>query len=205
MPLEIQPKFLKVLEEQRFQRVGGDERVEVDVRVLCATNHDLVEMVKRGRFREDLYYRINVIHFEVPPLRARGEDIPELAEVFLARANRAEKREVSLSEEALEILKGHAWPGNVRELRHAIERAVLVCDGELILPKDLPPALARKAASPASAGAERLIDALERMERSMIVSALEKSGWVKARAARSLGLNERVLTYKMNSLGIERA
>jgi PAS domain S-box-containing protein len=208
MPLEVQPKFLKVLEERAFQRVGGDERVTVDVRVICATNHDLVEMVAKGTFREDLYYRINIIHLEVPPLRARGEDIPELAEVCLARANRAEKREVALSEEALRILKGHAWPGNVRELRHALERAVLVCDGDVILPKDLPPALARRAAldlSSAPAGAERLIDALERMERTMIVSALEKSGWVKARAARSLGLNERVLTYKMNSLGIERA
>ena len=206
MPLEIQPKFLKVLEERSFQRVGGDERVVVDVRVICATNRDLVGMVKKGTFREDLYYRINIVHLEVPPLRERGEDIPGLAEHFLARANRAEKREVALSEEALEILKAHAWPGNVRELRHALERAVLVCDGDVILPKDLPPALARRAAGSSSpAGAERLIDALERMERSMIVSALEKSGWVKSRAARSLGLNERVLTYKMNNLGIERA
>jgi PAS domain S-box-containing protein len=206
MPLEIQPKFLKVLEERTFQRVGGDERIEVDVRVICATNHDLVEMVKKGSFREDLYYRINIVHIEVPPLRDRGTDIPELAEHFLARANRAEKREVSLSEEALEILMGHPWPGNVRELRHAIDRAVLVCDANVILPKDLPPALARGASrAPAPAGAERLIDALERMERTMIVSALEKSGWVKARAARNLGLNERVLTYKMNNLGIEKA
>jgi PAS domain S-box-containing protein len=206
MPLAIQPKFLKVLEEQRFQRVGGDETVKVDVRVICATHRKLDEMVREGAFREDLYYRINIVSIEVPPLRERGEDLPELAEYFLARANRAEKREVSLSEDALEILKGHAWPGNVRELRHAIERAVLVCDGDVIQAKDLPPALAKRGSGTGfDPGKERLIDALERMERTMIVSALEKSGWVKARAARTLGLNERVLTYKMNNLGIEKA
>jgi len=206
MPLQIQPKFLKVLEERSFHRVGGDEKVDVDVRVICATNHDIVEMVGRGEFREDLYYRINTVHIEVPPLRARGGDLPELAEHFLARANRSEKREVTLSAEALDVLKNHPWPGNVRELRHAIERAVLVCDQDTILPKDLPPALLKRVGAGTSApGSERLIDALERMERSMILSALEKSGWVKSRAARSLGLNERVLTYKMNNLGIEKA
>jgi DNA-binding NtrC family response regulator len=111
-----------------------------------------------------------------------------------------------LTRESLEALMRHAWPGNVRELRHAIERAVLVCDGDVIQAKDLPPALAKRGSGTGfDPGKERLIDALERMERTMIVSALEKSGWVKARAARTLGLNERVLTYKMNNLGIEKA
>jgi len=208
MPLPIQAKILRVLQERSFERVGGTEKVRVDVRVICATNRDLDEAVRKGTFRQDLLYRINPLVIEVPPLRERASDIPELAEHFLARATRAEKRDVrDFSAAAMERLKAHAWPGNVRELQHAVQRAVLVCEGRSIEPEHLPPAVARRdtPAAAAEPGKERLIESLERLERSLIVAALDKEGWVKSRAARTLGLNERVLSYKMNNLGIEKS
>jgi transcriptional regulator with GAF, ATPase, and Fis domain len=142
LPLGLQTKFLRVLEERRFERVGGQRSIEVDVRVVAATNRDLAEMVKRGTFREDLYYRLSVIQVEVPPLRARLDDVPLLAEHFLQRfRTQAARRIVGFSPEALAAMTRYAWPGNVRELRNAIERAVVLGDRELIVPEDLPPQL----------------------------------------------------------------
>src|ERR1043166_5649362 len=127
MPMPTQAKMLRVLQERSFQRVGGDEKIAVDVRVICATNRNLEESVEDGVFRKDLFYRINTLVIEVPSLRERVSDIPELARHFLARTNRAEKKSIqSFSAGALEALCRHSWPGNVRELQHAIERAVLV-------------------------------------------------------------------------------
>ncbi len=206
MPLATQAKMLRVLQERSFQRVGGDERVSVDVRVLCATNRNLDEDAKKGTFRSDLFYRINTFVIEIPPLRERVADIPELARHFLDQALRQEKRPVrGLATPTVEALCAHPWPGNVRELQHAVERAALVCDGDEILPEHLPPAVLRgRAPAPAPAAAGGLIEAVERLERSMIVAALEKNGWVKARAAQALGVTERILSYKMNNLGIQK-
>jgi DNA-binding NtrC family response regulator len=202
MPLPTQAKILRALQERVFQRIGGDEAIAVDVRVICATHRDLEEAAGRGAFRKDLFYRINTLVVDVPPLRERAGDIPELARHFLARAARDEKRPLrGFSPEALDLLCRHAWPGNVRELQHAVHRAVLVCDGDTIEPDDLPPAVAR--GLPAGGRApEGLIEAVERLERSMIAAALRTSGGVKARAARALGVTERILSYKMNNLGI---
>jgi DNA-binding NtrC family response regulator len=140
LPLGLQTKFLRVLEERRFERVGGQKAIEVDVRVVAASNRDLAEMVKRGTFREDLFYRLSVIHIEVPPLRDRLDDVPLLAEFFLARFRSQAARRISgFAPDALAAMTRYAWPGNVRELRNAVERAVVLGDREQIIAADLPP------------------------------------------------------------------
>jgi DNA-binding NtrC family response regulator len=140
LPLGLQTKFLRVLEERRFERVGGQKAIEVDVRVVAATNRDLEEMVKRGTFREDLFYRLSVIQVEVPPLRERLDDVPLLAEHFLARyRTQAARRITGFAPDALAAMTRYAWPGNVRELRNAIERAIVLGDRDQIMAADLPP------------------------------------------------------------------
>jgi transcriptional regulator with GAF, ATPase, and Fis domain len=140
LPLGLQTKFLRVLEERRFERVGGQKAIEVDVRVVAATNRDLAEMVKRGTFREDLFYRLSVITIEVPPLRERLDDVPLLADHFLARFRSQAARRISgFSTETLAAMTRYSWPGNVRELRNAVERAIVLGDREQLMPQDLPP------------------------------------------------------------------
>jgi DNA-binding NtrC family response regulator len=140
LPLGLQTKFLRVLEERRFERVGGQKAIEVDVRVVAATNRDLAEMVKRGTFREDLYYRLSVIQVEVPPLRERLDDVPLLAEHFLARfRGQAARRITGFAPDAIAAMTRYSWPGNVRELRNAVERAIVLGDREQIVAHDLPP------------------------------------------------------------------
>jgi len=149
LPLGLQTKFLRVLEERRFERVGGQKAIEVDVRVVAATNRDLAEMVKRGTFREDLYYRLSVIHIEVPPLRERLDDVPLLAEFFLGRfRGQAARRIAGFAPDALAAMTRYAWPGNVRELRNAVERAIVLGDREQIIAADLPPQVLAAVAPP---------------------------------------------------------
>ncbi len=212
MPLPTQAKMLRVLQERYFQRVGGEDRIDVDVRVICATNQNLEAAVKAGTFRLDLFYRINPIVIEVPPLRARAEDIRELAEHFLAAANRNAKNCVrGISEEAMAMFLTHSWPGNVRELQNAIERAITVCEEEEIQPAHLPPAIARAApaAAPRATSVDltggNLLDALEHYERAIIVNELQKCDWNKTQAARALGVTRRILSYKIQNLGLERS
>jgi transcriptional regulator with GAF, ATPase, and Fis domain len=151
LPLGLQTKFLRVLEERRFERVGGQRALEVDVRVVAATNRDLAEMVRRGTFREDLYYRLSVIQIEVPPLRDRLDDVPLLAEFFLARFRSQAARRISgFAPDAIAAMTRYAWPGNVRELRNAVERAVVLGDREQIIAADLPPQVLAAAAPPRS-------------------------------------------------------
>jgi len=146
LPLGLQTKFLRVLEERRFERVGGQKAIEVDVRVVAATNRDLAEMVKRGQFREDLFYRLSVIAIDVPPLRERLDDVPLLADHFLQRfRHQAARRITGFSPEALAAMTRYSWPGNVRELRNAVERAIVLGDRETIQPQDLPPQLLAQA------------------------------------------------------------
>jgi len=149
LPLGLQTKFLRVLEERRFERVGGQKAIEVDVRMVAATNRDLAEMVKRGTFREDLFYRLSVIHIEVPPLRERLDDVPLLADFFLARFRGQAARRISgFAADALAAMTRYAWPGNVRELRNAVERAIVLGDREQIVAADLPPQILASAAPP---------------------------------------------------------
>ncbi|HXG51691.1 MAG TPA: sigma-54 dependent transcriptional regulator [candidate division Zixibacteria bacterium] len=211
MPLPTQAKMLRVLQERSFQRVGGEDKINVDVRVICATNHNLEALVQKNAFRLDLYYRINMIVIDVPPLRERKEDIPELARHFLAVASRSGKHPArAISDAAIMALAQHDWPGNVRELQNAIERAVTICDEEEIQPTHLPPAVLRitKAPPPTGGGyteGKGLIEAVEQFERAMILAALEKFDWNKTRAAVSLGVTRRILSYKMQNLGIDKA
>ncbi len=211
MPLSTQAKMLRVLQERNFQRVGGEEKISVNVRVICATNRDLEEAVRNNTFRMDLFYRINLFVIAVPPLRERAADIPELARHFLALGARSGKYTAqSISESALAAMRNHRWPGNVRELQNAMERAMMVCHESEIRPEHLPPAILNHPAAapapnhPASVTSHNLVEAVEQFERHMILSALEKCDWNKSKAARDLGVTRRILSYKMNNLGIDK-
>src|SRR5919106_2773803 len=214
MPLSTQAKMLRVLQERSFQRVGGEDKINVNVRVICATNQNLEEAVKNGRFRMDLFYRINLMVIDVPPLRDRKSDIPELARHFLNLASHTHKYIAEgISDAALTALCAHDWPGNVRELQNAIERALTVCNEEKIQPSHLPPTVLRVVELPSKAiatnastsiGNKGLIEAVEQFERAIITAALEKCEWNKTHAAMSLGVTRRILSYKMQNLGIDK-
>ena len=208
MPLSTQAKMLRVLQERSFQRVGGEEKIVVDVRVVGATNQDLEACVAAGRFRLDLFYRINPLVIEVPPLRDRREDIPELVNHFL-RTISGNGQALGISDTAMTVLQNHRWPGNVRELQNAIERALMLCDGDEVQVCHLPPAILRNSTlTPAPAvkppNVINLVESVEQHERSIIVLELQKYNWNQTRAAASLGVSRRILAYKMQNLGIER-
>ncbi len=206
MPLSTQAKILRVLQEGRLYRTGGEDALEVDVRVIAATNADLEQGIADGTFRRDLYYRIATLVIEVPPLRERPEDITPLAKHFVARAVRRQKRsDIAISPGAAELLARHQWPGNVRELEHVMERAVLLSDGGVIEKHDLPQTLRRRGSMTTLRAVPRsLVSAVEDLERAMILEALERHGWVKARAARDLGVTSRILAYKMVNYSLAR-
>ena len=204
---QLQAKLLRVLQEHQFEPVGSNETIDVDVRVILATNHDLWAEVEAGRFRRDLFYRINVIDIELPPLRQRVEDVPLLAEHFLGTYLPASgKRVQGFSAEATELMQRYAWPGNVRELENCVERAVVLCRGRRIGPEDLPDSLTKAAASrgPAAAGRTTgtLKEALVEPEKQIIVAALQKSGGSRQAAASKLGINRTTLYKKMKSHGL---
>jgi DNA-binding NtrC family response regulator len=192
----LQSKLLRVLQDREIRPVGGTQSVKVDVRIIAATNRDLVREMEEGRFREDLYYRLNVIPIEIPPLRERPEDIPALAEAFVRKHSEGKRR--FLSREALERLAGHPWKGNARELENVIERALALTDAPEIAPDDLPIAVASKpAAAPAAAGslrdwARRGIS-LHELEELYIQEILAQTGGNKVRAARILGIDRKTL------------
>jgi len=206
LPPSVQVKLLRVLQERRFERVGGEETVEVDVRLVSATNRDLAAMVKEGRFREDLYYRLDVVPVRLPPLRERPGDVEELARHFLARAAPRLGRAVKgFSPEALELLRRHRWPGNVRELENVIEQALVFAEGELVTPAELPQALRRAPVMPglpAPAADRTLTETLEDIERQLILDAFERAKGVKAETARLLGIKPSALYYKLEKYGI---
>jgi two-component system response regulator PilR (NtrC family) len=209
----MQVKLLRVLQDRKFRRLGGTEEVQADIRVIAATNQDLLKMVAEGRFREDLYYRINVIQVHLPPLRDRRDDVPLLAEHFLAKyAKAAEKSVRGISHEALELLSAYGWPGNVRELENVIERAVALEQTSLVLPETLPVHLratgavatgnvGAAAASATSAGLPDIkegfnLEALgEEFYRHYIALALHKTGGVQTKAAEMLGMSFRSFRY----------
>ncbi len=205
MSLKTQAKILRVLQEMRFERVGGTRSREVDVRVIAATNKDLEEEIRAGRFREDLYYRLNVVPIHVPPLRERAEDVPVLFEHFVRLYCAEEKREpVEVDPEVLEILKGYAWPGNVRELKNVAERMVILCRSGRITPADIPPRIREEAGDvPVPAEGLTLREARRAFEQRFILRELERCGWRVAQAAERLGLDRSSLYKKMKELGIE--
>ncbi|MBI5025800.1 MAG: nif-specific transcriptional activator NifA [Nitrospirae bacterium] len=202
LPLKLQPKILRVLQEREFERVGGEKTIKVDVRLIAATSRDIEGLVSQGRFREDLYYRLNVVPILLPALRERKEDIPILAEYFLKRFNEENEKKVSMSSDALKILMDYDWPGNVRELENTIERLVVMSDKNIIKPSDFPLNL-RSPVVKITLQKESLKSSLEETEKAGIINALEKTGWVQARAAKLLGLTPRQIGYKMRKYGIE--
>jgi DNA-binding NtrC family response regulator len=203
-PPELQVRLLRVLQEKEIQRVGGTRKIPTDFRMVSATNVDLEAQVKEGRFREDLYYRVNVLSFTMPPLRERREDIPVLASCFLEKFARRERRNVRvMTDEALELLMHHHWPGNVRELQNAIERAVVVCRGEAVGSGDLPPAV-RRSGDSGSRDGEILSGecSLAEAERRVMEAALEKHGGNKSRTARALGISRKLLYARMKEYSL---
>jgi two-component system response regulator HydG len=202
----IQVKLLRVLQERRFERVGGEQTIDVDVRVVSATNRDLKVMVETGGFREDLYYRLAVLPVTLPPLRDRTGDVEELAHFFIRKLSPRVGRRVSgFTPEALALLNAHRWPGNVRELENVVEQALVFAEGELIRPEDLPDGLRagpRPAAVELPTGDRSLTDVLEDLERQLILTAWERAKGVKAETARLLGIKASALYYKLEKYGI---
>ena len=198
-----QTNLLRVLDTSVFRRVGGTSEIRVDVRVIAATNRDLQAMVRQGRFREDLYYRMSTIALEIPPLRGRGSDVDLLAKRFAAVWNERFSSSKQIGHAALEALRRHNWPGNVRELLHAIEAAMVVCDGGEILAAHLPAGVRGPDAgrpSPPAEGAK--LPTLDELERTHIRLALEAAGGHRGNAARILGVSERNLYRKLRSHGL---
>jgi DNA-binding NtrC family response regulator len=203
MSMLTQAKVLRVLQEREFERVGSNEPRKTDVRVISATNKDIFQLMREGLFREDLFYRLNVVTIRMPPLRERENDIGILIQFFLKRANSEMKKNVrDIEPEALKILEDYHWPGNIRELENTIERAVLMADDETITAEDLHMFFASQPRTGGESGV-RLPDAgisLEEAERQLIEQALERCGWVQKKAAELLGISSRVMSYKMKSL-----
>jgi two-component system response regulator AtoC len=202
----LQAKLLRFLEEKTFKRVGGPVDIKVDVRVVAATNRNLKEEVKQGRFREDLFYRLNVLPILLPPLRERADDIPRLVAFYLDVYNTEFKKRVGgVSQQAMEQLQRYPWPGNIRELRNAVERAMLLSDSHTLGVEDF---------EGVSAGGIRLGDKvelpasgldLEELERSLVVQALERTGWNQTKAAALLGLNRDQIRYRIEKFHLERS
>ncbi len=209
LTLPAQVKLLRAIQERCIRPVGGNKDIEVDVRLIAATNRDLIEEVKEGHFREDLYYRLNVIQIAVPPLRERKEDVVPLAEYFAARCASQEGRaKIVFSQEAIALLQAYDWPGNVRELENAIERAVTLTEGEVVLASGLPSPIRGVVAPVASdevvlgANGIDLQSYLDGIERRFLQLALERSGGVKKEAAKLLGLTFRSMRYRLAKLGL---
>jgi two-component system response regulator HydG len=212
----LQMKLLRVLQEREFERVGGEETLSVDVRVVAATNRDLEALVREGAFREDLYYRLHIVPLRMPALRERPGDVTKLARHFVAKlSGRTGKKITDLTPEALEVLEQYRWPGNVRELENVIEQAMVFCEGEVLEADDLPSNLKKRPAPGASLRQEAdgslnvdlagrsLPEVLDEVERTLIASAFEKASKVKTETARLLGIKTSALYYKLEKYGIE--
>jgi Nif-specific regulatory protein len=220
LPLALQAKILRVLQEKQFERVGGTRTLNADVRVLAATNVELEEAVKMGRFRGDLFYRLNVVPISLPPLRRRAEDIPLLLDHFLQASNKRNDKNMRMSREFLDFLTRYPWPGNVRELQNLIERLVILAENEVIKVSDLPHSVlhyeANRMPEPPGNPFSRPVHeevhdqerhslrSLEDMERRQLETALKRHGWVQARAARELGLTQRQIGYRIKKYGLSR-
>lgn len=197
-----QVKILRVLQEREFERVGGTETVKVDVRIVAATNRDLLEEVKKGNFREDLYYRLNVVHIEVPPLRERKEDIPLLMSSFLEEFNREDNRAIEgFSPAARKAMYAYSWPGNIRQLRNTIESAVVTCRGKVIDTGDLPEQIV--AENRAGEVSIRLGVTLSEAERTVIMSTLDFCEGNKTKASEMLGIGRKTLHRKLEEYNVE--
>jgi DNA-binding NtrC family response regulator len=198
LPLELQAKFLRVLEEEKIRRLGGKGEVDVDVRVICATNRELKQEIQAGRFREDLYFRLHVFTVALPPLRERGEDIPVLVQHFVEKFNGETGKHVrGVTTAAMEVLARYRWPGNIRELRNTVERAVILAESDVVgtehLPPDMQPARSEAATLQIPLGLR-----LREIEKEVILASLQRNGGNKARTAEVLGISEKTLYNKLH-------
>jgi two-component system response regulator AtoC len=201
MPSSLQMKLLRILQQKTFERVGGKETLSVDVRVIAATNHDLETEMKAGRFREDLFYRLNVIHISVPPLRDHPEDIPILTDHFVKRYSSG--RVVTVASGVMDQLRAYSWPGNIRELENAMQRAVVLAQGDVITLDHLPvhfKSIPAHNTTPSMNNGFK--EAIALVEQQLIIDALEKTSWNRSKAAELLRINRRLLFSKMLQLGI---
>ncbi len=205
---DMQVKLLRVLQERRFERVGGSEEIEVDIRVVTATNKDLQQEVEKGNFREDLYYRLNVVHIQLPPLRERREDIPLLLAHFVEKmAAESNLPRKAISPEALEYLSGYEWPGNIRQLENVVERCMVMVAGDTITVGDLPPEVKDDESQLKNAldllpVELNLADTLDKLEAALIRRALARADFVQVKAADLLGISKSLLQYKLRKYSI---
>jgi DNA-binding NtrC family response regulator len=224
MSLSTQAKLLRVLQERSFERLGGMETIKVDIRFIVATNKDLEEAISTGRFREDLYYRLNVVSIEIPPLRERKEDIPELVSYFLKKFNRELRKEiVGITSAAMEKITSYGWPGNVRQLENVLKRAMVLCQGEWILEDQLlfekgwekrEEALGKKPIEDLldilfeelskGSSTQQNVDMISTLERGLILRALQKTKGNQVQAAQVLGINRSTLRGKMEKYHIKK-
>ncbi|MCA9545679.1 MAG: sigma-54-dependent Fis family transcriptional regulator, partial [Myxococcales bacterium] len=211
MSLPLQVKLLRVLQERRFEPVGSERTVEVDVRVVAATNRDLEQAIAEGMFREDLYYRLNVVELQLPALRDRADDVPRLAGYFNDRMGAQRGRKVRrFTDEAMGALCRYGWPGNVRELENIVERLTVFCDDEVVELEDLPAKIVRPRHTRADVPLDLpdegvdLRAVLQELEERLILQALERTAWNKNRAATLLGLNRTTLVEKLKKRGMLR-
>lgn len=206
MPLSLQAKLLRVLQEKEIERVGGLETIKLNIRIICCTNSDLENLVKEKKFREDLYYRINVVELNIPPLREHIKDIPILCKYFINKFNEEEYFEIKkISPQVLEIFKKYDWPGNVRELKHVIERAAFLCKGDSIELKDCQFFLDKiNNSKNIMKNKDSLRNIKNDSEKNAIIAALEKSKNNKTKAALLLNINRSLLYFKMKKYDIEQ-
>jgi two-component system response regulator AtoC len=201
----LQAKLLRFLEEKAFKRIGAASDTRVDVRVIAATNRELEEAVKQGRFREDLYYRLNVMQIVLPPLRDHGSDVPLLIGYYIDLFNREFRKHVrGVTPEAAELLRGYRWPGNIRELRNAVERAMLLADGDWLAPEHFPMSVARRTGRQLFELPEEGLS-LEKVERALVLQALQRTGWNHTKAAALLDLNRDQIRYRVEKFGLEKS
>src|SRR5260370_11026318 len=204
----MQQNLLRALQERRIRRVGGTHEMPIDVRVVGATNRDLRAMVSDGRFRDDLYYRINVLSIDVPPLRERREDIPVLIDYFLKKHTRNTSRLVKgLKPETRRMLHDYGWPGNVRQLESAIERAILLCEGDMITIDDLPSEVRQETGAATTGGFKLPAEGInfEEVEKNLILQAMDQTDYNITKAAKLLGLTFRTLQYRLEKFGIRKS
>ena len=207
----LQVKLLRVLQEQKFERVGGTKTLHVDLRFIAATNKNLTAAINKGTFREDLYYRLNVIPIKVPPLKQRKSDIPMLVDHFLKKFQKGKPSQISgFSPAAMEAMMAYDWPGNVRELENVVKRLTILCEHQVVSPADLPENLQELSKTAPPQGEEIILErdinlqeAVKNYEKRLIMEALEKSNWVKAKAAKLLNINRTTLVEKIKKQNLE--
>jgi DNA-binding NtrC family response regulator len=207
LDISLQAKILRALQEKQIRRVGGVREIDVDVRVVTATNRDLLKMSQEGRFREDLYYRLNVLSIELPSLRERRSDVPVLIDYFLTKHTRGTNRKVALDKEARRILEDYSYPGNVRQLESALERAVLLCENNTITAEDLPPEMSNSSRTSSANDLFKLPAEginFEDVERSLIMQAMDRTDNNITKSAKLLGLTFRTLQYRLEKFGFKK-